>query len=257
MPLILGAAMLTVPAVAVAQARLFDPEAAAAEAREEGVEHTRSTLSQVGFATREHVGPDDTEVWIAGRTITWSLPNGNITADAPSVADTARITAVIRRELARYPAGYLARANMARVLVCEHLRENGHDIPSLPNIDGGWLIDATLSDTFAARIVHHELYHFIDVADDGTLTSDREWEALNAPSFSYGAGGRSLRTAWASERADTAPGFVTAYATTAVAEDKAETFALWMTRPAELAQRASTDDIVGRKVTELRHRMSR
>lgn len=257
MPLILGVAMLGVPAVAVAQARLFDPEAAEAEAREAHLATTRATLSDLGFAPHEQIGPDGTEVWIAGRAITWNLPNGEITARAPSAEGAARITAVIQRELARYPQGYLANVRMARVLVCNDLRENGREIPSLPNIDGGWLIDANLGDAFAARIVHHELFHFIDVADDGTLTSDAAWEALNAPSFAYGAGGRSLRTSWASERIDTAPGFVTAYATTAVAEDKAETFALWMTQPNELARRAAADPIVNRKVNELRLRLSR
>jgi len=249
--------MLGVPAVAVAQARLFDPEAAEAEAREEHLATTRKTLATVGFAPREHIGPDGTEVWIADHPITWALPNGEITADEPTPVDAKRITAVIQHELARYPQGYLANVKMARVLVVRNLRENGRDIPSLPNIDGGWLIDANLGDAFAARIVHHELYHFIDIADDGTLTRDADWEALNAPSFAYGAGGRSLRTSWASERTDTAPGFVTAYATTAVAEDKAETFALWMTRPDDLAQRAAADPIVYRKVTELRRRAAR
>ena len=137
--------------------------------------------------------------------------------------DFDRITRVLSRQLARYPAGYLAKVNVARVLVCAHVRENGHDIPSLPNIDGAWLIDATLSDAFAARIAHHEIYHFIDLAEDGTLNTDPSWEALNPSSFAYGEGGRSLRSGWASEATDTAPGFVTAYATTAVAEDKAET----------------------------------
>lgn len=248
--------MLTVPAVAIAQANLFDPDAAAAEAREEHVTRARATLVQTGFSPREHIGPDGTEVWLAERSLSWSLPNGEITADPPAAGDAARITAVIRKELARYPAGYLARVNMARVLVCAHLRENAREIPSLPNVDGAWLIDATLGDAFAARIIHHELFHFIDLADDGTLTRDAAWEALNPATFSYGAGGRSLRTSWASERTDTAPGFVTAYATTAVAEDKAETFALWMTRPSELAQRATEDVGIGRKVNELRRRLS-
>jgi hypothetical protein len=257
MPVILGVAMIGVPAVAVAQARFFDPEAAAAEARDEALATTRKTLADIGFAAREHIGPDATEVWIADRAITWGLPNGEVTANAPSAADVTRITAVIQKELARYPQGYLANAKMARVLVVENLHENGRVIPSLPNIDGGWLIDANLGDGFAARIVHHELYHFIDLADDGTLTRDDAWESLNASSFAYGAGGRSLRTSWASEHTDTAPGFVTAYATTAVAEDKAETFALWMTRPDDLAQRAAEDPIVLRKVMELRRRVAR
>jgi hypothetical protein len=256
MPLIVLGGLIGVPAVAIAQAHLFDATAAEAKARDERSNAVARSFIEAGFKPRATVGPDHTEVWTATRPIAWTLANGPVSAEPPSATDIARISAVLDRELARYPQGFLARANMSRVLVCAHLAEKGLEIPSLPNIDGAWLLDATLSDEFATRITHHELYHFVDLAEDGTLDRDAAWDALNAKGFAYGAGGRSLRASWASQPSLLAPGFVTGYAASAVAEDKAETFSLWMTKPQETIQLAQNDAIVERKLRVLRGRLA-
>jgi hypothetical protein len=256
MPLMIVAATVVVPVIAVTQSKLFDAAAAEAQAKEEHARAFERTLDGVGFAPLATVGPDRTAMWTAAHTISWKLANGEITADAPEEADVARVRATLERELSRYPRGWVTRANMSRVLVVANLREKGLEIPSLPNIDGAWLLDATASDEFAARLTHHELYHFVDLAEDGTLDRDDAWAALNDKSFSYGAGGRSLRARWASEPSEMAPGFVSAYAASALAEDKAETFAFWMTKPDEALALARRDVVVAKKLSTLRSRLA-
>jgi hypothetical protein len=256
MPLVIAGAMIAVPAIAVTQSKLFDAAAAEAQAKDEHARAFGKELESVGFVPRAVVGPDRTEVWTAAHAIAWTLPNGEVTADVPDVADVERARVMLDHELARYPRGWVTRANMSRVLVVAHLREKGLEIPSLPNIDGAWLLDATASDEFAARLTHHELYHFRDLAEDGTLDRDDAWADLNTKGFAYGAGGRSLRARWASEPSELAPGFVSAYASSALAEDKAETFSLWMTKPDEALAIARRDAVVARKLHALRTRLA-
>jgi hypothetical protein len=257
MPLVIFGALVAVPAIAVTQSKLFDAQAAEAQAKEERTRAVGQVLESVGFAPRAIVGPDRTELWTSARVIAWTLPNGEVTADVPDDGDVERARRVLDRELARYPRGWVTRANMSRVLVVAHLREKGLEIPSLPNIDGAWLLDASASDEFVARLTHHELYHFVDLAEDGTLVRDDAWARLNLAGFSYGAGGRSLRARWASEPSELAPGFVSAYASTAIAEDKAETFSLWMTKPDDALALAQRDAVVARKLDALRARLAR
>jgi len=102
--------------------------------------------------------------------------------------------------------------------------------------------------------LHHEIYHFADLADDGQLTHDPAWIALT-PGFAYGGGGRSMRAIWAAGPGSAPSGFVTGYATSGPEEDKAETFAAVMAGDAVLRTKLQQDPVLRAKVSLLGDRL--
>jgi len=180
-----------------------------------------------------------------------ALPNGPVKGAAPDKNRSAAATALLRRELARYPKGFFTKINMAGVVLASDLVENDTPIPSLPNVARLLLLDVDAAELDLVRAVHHEIWHFADLADDGVLSPDPKWRALNPPGTFYGAGGRSIRGSWAAKPATDLPGFVSAYATAGDEEDKAETFAF------VVAKRKLPDDpVVKAKVDLLRVRLA-
>lgn len=172
------------------------------------------------------------------------------TAAEPSALAAATVRAV--DELSLYPSGFLRASRLRRVALCTGLHENGRPIPSLPNYENTMLLDVGARPEFVRRLIHHEVFHFADLADDDQVLSDPAWEALNPAGFDYGHGGRDMRDPAASGLTEDRPGFLTRYATSALEEDKAEVFAFLMVRPHEVARRARQDGILAAKARRIR-----
>jgi hypothetical protein len=221
----------------------------------------RSALLSSGFTlpsspalqgvSRELKGSHGVEILHAVTPFELTLAHGTLTGTAPREPELALATVLIADELALLPAALVQRSALRRVLLVRGLREERRPIPSLPNYQGSLLLDVRASASFLRRLLHHEVFHFIDVADDGQVLRDRDWEALNPPGFRYHAGGRAMRSPEAGARVDDLPGFVTLYATSALEEDKAELFAFLMTEPAEMRRLAEHDVHVQRKLARL------
>lgn len=204
-----------------------------------------SDAARYGFAvSAEGVVPE----LVATRPFEIGLANGPVAGRPASSLEPART--VVRRELARYPAGFLAKIRLAGIVLLDELTESGAPIPSPPNVGGLLLLDVRATERELVRTLHHELFHFLDLADDGKVGADPAWLALQ-PGVVYGSGGRTMRGAWAGGAADVG-GFVSAYATSAPEEDKAETFAFAVARPAELGD----DPIVRAKVADVTRRVA-
>lgn len=187
----------------------------------------------------------------ASRDFRMELPNGPVHGVAPAPERAAAARRILGRELARYPQGFFAKAHLAGVVLADDLVEGETPIPSLPNVARLLLLDVNAAPLDLVRAIHHEIWHFIDLADDGVLSPDPPWRALNGAGTLYGSGGRSLRSAWAARPSKDLPGFVSAYATAGEEEDKAETFAF------VVARRPLPDDaIVHAKVEELGRRIA-
>ena len=189
------------------------------------------------------------------------LAHGPIHGKPPRAEPAKATRAILARELARYPQGFLTKIRLKGIVLCDDLHEGDTAIPSLPNVATLLLLDISGSDADLTRGLHHEIFHFADLADDGALSPDPAWELLNEPGFAYGAGGRTLRSAWASRPpADDGflnGGFVSSYATSGVEEDKAETFAFAMARPADFHASTAKDPILAQKRTELLTRIAK
>jgi hypothetical protein len=207
-----------------------------------------------GFIVRGHVG--SVPLLESTKPFSLALSNGPVHGVPPSSEHFTRASALVSRELSRYPAHFLRKARLAGVVLIDDLAENETPIPSLPNVGGLLLLDASSAESDLVRSLHHEVFHFFDLADDGRLTPDAEWDALNASSFVYGSGGRTLRGAWAARPADDLPGFVSAYATSGIEEDKADTFAFAVARAHETKPRLARDGVLRAKIAELARRIA-
>lgn len=185
------------------------------------------------------------------------LATGALAAAPPPPEQTERAAAVLHEELGRYPRSFIEKTRLRRVLVCDDLRERGKPIPSLPNYLSTLVLDVDAPPTYLRRLVHHELYHFVDLADDQEVKNDADWAALNDRWFVYGDGGRFMREPRSGELTDGLPGFLSKYSTSAVEEDKAEVFAFLMVAPERVRAIAERDPIVARKVRTLKERLAR
>jgi hypothetical protein len=184
------------------------------------------------------------------------LANGPVHGVPPTKGRLATASAIVSRELARYPVAFLRGVRLAGIVLTEDLAESDTPIPSLPNVGGLLLLDVAGVESDVVRSLHHEIFHFFDLADDGHVSPDAEWEALNAAGFVYGSGGRTLRGAWAARPSDDLVGFVSAYATSGVEEDKADTFAFALTRAPLVRARMTSDAVLRAKIEELAHRVA-
>jgi hypothetical protein len=196
------------------------------------------------------------DLMCATRPFSLHLGNGVVEGDPASPAALARATRIVDSELARYAPDLLHRAGLGRVLFTATLREGGRAIPSLPNCAGTLLLDVDAPDAFLRRLVHHEVFHFIDLADDGVVRHDPRWESLNERFFVYGDGGRSTRDPRGATLTDTLPGFLNAYSLSGVEEDKAEVFSFLMTSPREVERIAKDDVVLTNKTVLLREQLA-
>jgi hypothetical protein len=245
----------------------YDP-AAGHVARTEAVDEAqRETLMRRGFvvprpgrvvqaaaALRHRVG---VEVLVPREPFALGGSAERLSGRPASELEVSRVIGVLTDELARYPQGFLQKSRLRRAIVCERLQLGETRIPSLPNYEQSLLIDAGSTDTFLRRLIHHEVFHFVDYADDDQVLRDPEWERLNDHYFVYGAGGRFEREPSGSALSETVPGFLTGYSTAALEEDKAELFSLSVTLPQVVRYRASKDVIVASKVQALARQLSR
>lgn len=216
-----------------------------------GIPHDAETFGFAVLAT--HAGVPLLE---ATRPFTLKLTNGPVHGLPPAATTRADASRIVAHELDRYTPTLLRKIRLAGIVLTEGLTEGEMPIPSLPNVGGLLLLDTHATEAELVRVLHHELFHFFDLADDGVVSPDAPWEALNPAGFLYGSGGRTLRGAWAARPTTALPGVLSAYATSGVEEDKAETFAFAVTAPAFVGARAAVDPAVRAKCAELVRRIA-
>lgn len=180
-----------------------------------------------------------------------------LSCDQVSLPDALGALDAVTTELERYEPRFLSAVGLERVLFCRDLKEGDKSYPSMPNVQHTLILDASSSSSFMRRLVHHEVFHFADFADDGLLKEDEAWAHLNEKHFVYGFGGRLERyegsAAWSEERM----GFVSEYAMSALEEDKAELYSFAMSDPKRVSARAEHDLVVSHKLDYLDGQLAR
>jgi hypothetical protein len=197
------------------------------------------------------------ELLAATRPFRLTLIGGALSGRAPDAERLERAVRAVAAELARYPKAFLGASRFERVLFCAGLEQAKLGIPSLPNYEHTLLLDVDAPPAFLRRLLDHELFHFADFADDGQVQHDPAWAKLNDHYFVYGDGGRFMRGPGVARLQTNLPGFVSKYATSALEEDKAETFAFMMVAPHAIARIAARDPIVHAKVRAIRAQLVR
>ena len=171
---------------------------------------------------------------------------------------------LLRQELLKYPASFWEKFFIPKiVLVKKHFF---HEKPAeglFTTKADVIFLDFSRSRRNAqaqSHNIHHEIFHQIDFHILGPqMTDDQEWRSLNAPGFVYTPTPETRSTPvekTLDPRIPPVSGFATDYATTLVAEDKAEIFAcLMVPSQNKLIHRWATKDKILQKKIEAMKKM--
>jgi len=145
---------------------------------------------------------------------------------------------LLLKEYKKYPAGFFKKVEVSTIIVCKELHFETQERAAIPDCyNNTLLLDANFQkyDTsYLTHVMHHELHHCTEFAIWGSTYYEwPEWEAINADTFLYGAGGAS---AYLVENMDKdyytmchpKTGFCTPYQMTGEEEDRCETMAFVM-----------------------------
>jgi hypothetical protein len=262
MTVTIAVALLASPSFGLLASRLNDSKAMARELAHEADARLREEQIERGWEplatapalphARELLTARGIEILAASRGFRLELAGGTLAGDRATELELERGARLLKEELLRYPARFLQQSRLRRVVLTRSLSEGGASIPSLPNVEGALVIDTDASEDFLRRLIHHEVFHFVDYAGDDQLKRDPAWQRLNDRWFVYGSGGRYARTPGSGRLTADLPGFVSRYATSALEEDKAETFAFLMAAPVLLDAIAARDAVIQKKIVALR-----
>lgn len=160
-----------------------------------------------------------------------------------------------------YPRRLFTEIGLRKIVLCRRLSVDKIACFEFSDVEHGTMyinIDAGFPGGHLKRNLHHEVFHFIDFAEDHRLDEDRSWSTLNPATFVYGNGGGSMQNDPGAVKPDESlVGFVTRYATSGLAEDKAEVYAYLIFDGPWMIRRASTDPILGRKVEQVKTSLRR
>lgn len=204
---------------------------------------TRAAAGVATLSSRQGI-----ECSLAAKVFLAAHGNAVLEGGAPATSDVVALLPKIAGELQLYPAGVLTKAHFRRIVFCDGLAING--APVAGTVDGGqgmMFLDAKLCQRDLAVAIHHEVFHLID---QGNVACDADgWVSLNPKGFRYSFDLPSEMFLWERDAAKLPTGFVDTYATAAIQEDMAETYALMVTSPDYISARSEKDAIVrGKRV---------
>jgi hypothetical protein len=208
-----------------------------------------------------------------GERLTASGDQGEHAAcDPPFDEERAPFLTLLASELERYPESIAASIGLRRIVLCrdlavrfprpvERTRAGVTDIREEQSVsafasyrEGTIYVDvarAFRSQAHSRKMVHHELFHFLDRAHGGRR--DREWMAACPQAARYGSGGLDMQDAGGTGRLRAGlPCFVSEYAQASLAEDKAAVYAHLVVERAQVQALATHDRGIAQKIAILR-----
>jgi hypothetical protein len=140
-------------------------------------------------------------------------------------------------EWAKYPKDWVRNSDLQSIILIKNMKRvfDGASYPvsaTYDVFDSQMWYDIGYSGDYMREAIHHEFYHLLVYNYNHTSShDDSTWLSYNPPGFSYGKGGASCYVPGNDclNGEHPAPGFVTGYAASAIAEDQAETYAYLMT----------------------------
>ncbi len=169
------------------------------------------------------------------------------------LADFAKL---FRAEFAIYSRAFLGDIGVRRVYLCCELTFVDQARMALPEFGSHTLYLDTSAlqggTSYARRVIHHELFHMLDYADDGLVYADEAWCRINPSGWKYGTGGKNAQDNHDSSLfTDKYPGFLNHYSTTGVEEDKAEIYASVVVEPRVVDMLVAKDPVLARKLDRM------
>jgi hypothetical protein len=155
-----------------------------------------------------------------------------------SLPDVALFAARLKTSWSKYPLDWIAHARLKKIRLVKNLTAVGYSKAAAPYPEEDTMIyDAVklarnkTDATYAEQVIHHEFFHLIEFNTFGVYHyEDPLWIAANDPNFHYGNGGN---TAYSnpgfSNLEHSVEGFMDAYASLAIEEDRAEVYSWILT----------------------------
>ncbi|MBI1848778.1 MAG: hypothetical protein HYR85_00385 [Planctomycetes bacterium] len=181
----------------------------------------------------------------------FSRDGGTISGDPPIASEIDAAAPILDSELGKYPREFWRRCSLTFVVLSRNLHGAKKRMAGAFAEDGRLYVDVAFAkprrgaddDDFRITL-HHEIFHAIDSADEA---NDAEWSKLNPTGFTYAPLSDPPKGGLKCPH-----GFVTAYATTSVREDRAETFARLIVCHVGMESRATDDPILRSKIALLK-----
>lgn len=171
------------------------------------------------------------------------------------------IESFLSAELSIYSPNALKGSRISSIVLCKNLASWGKKVSGLADLrwtgftwflGNQFFVDVERPfDAFTRKVIHHELYHLIDSADDFNGLYDNNWKKLNKPEFTYKDDLLVNQTA----EQKPARGFISTYAMQAVEEDKAEVFSHMIVDYNGFEKATKGDVILRRKMDRMKELM--
>lgn len=187
--------------------------------------------------------------------------SGTIIGEPATFQELESFSSILEFELGLYPSAFVSRAGLKRIVLCRNLVGEGKERAGICRQSVGTVyLDVgsnRLVDRVGREVIHHEIYHLVDHAEDGVIGFDTRWEALNT---------RGLRKIEPNSRSSlhsdrpfgtSQTGFINSYSRTAIPEDKAEIFALMMADDVVASYWSKRDDVVRAKIERIAETIGR
>ena len=117
------------------------------------------------------------------------IPAGSITGKPADAADLESYGPILIEEFGKYPVELILKTRLKRIVLCAELAYEGQKRNAVPDFANNTLFldvaTAKSNQRYLRKVIHHEYFHMIDYADDGSVYSDKIWAALNSDEFKY------------------------------------------------------------------------
>jgi hypothetical protein len=178
---------------------------------------------------------------------------GQVCGENPAPEECPVILAALKEALREYPQAALRNSNIRRIVLLKHMQDEGVSTGSLSYYQDYAIyfdvVKASICFTCAVERIHHEIFHFVDWLDDGSIEEDIDWMQIIPDGFEYSNNSEAMQAdQQVAVLTDELPGFINRYATSAMMEDKAEVFANLMVRYAVIMQMARNDIVLNHKI---------
>ena len=179
-----------------------------------------------------------------------------------NVTPFKKLIYLIKKEIDIYPIEFIKNSGLKFIMICEELTLNGSKVAgiALGHYDqspGVFYISANkLKDvkndprvkSLLRHVFHHEFYHIIDSQLTNVII-DNQWEKINKNKYS------SVDISGDLNLNNSTNGFITRYARNNQNEDKAELFAMLITKNSEVKKLLNKDKILFNKTKLLISRL--
>ena len=172
-----------------------------------------------------------------------------------SVMPVDKVVSLIKKEIDIYPKFFLNNSGLKYIVMCDQATLNKHEVGGFapghydqsPGIFFINIKNLFNNEDYLKHLFHHEFYHIIDTRLTNSIV-DEEWSSLNKDNYlnSKIIGDDTITLTPDSS----VKGFVSQYARKNMAEDKAELFAMLITRNKDVKKILKKDEILYKK-TEL------